>query len=114
MKSLKHLNYLGDKPEKGLSVVKPIKSKDLHIRAFLTHFELACEFGILITLGDLAWLLHDIYVNGFNFVYAIIGMIFIIGLIGTTFVLHRHHKVYTHRLVNKIINHRIKQKSKSK
>lgn len=69
----------------------------LHLKAFMSHFELACEFGILVILTDLGWLSHDILSNGLSLSYVLIGLGLITGLVGTSYVLYRHHRVYTHR-----------------
>ena len=87
-------------------------STDLHRRAFLTHFEIACEFGILICLTDMFWLIHDIVYNGFEVWYMLVGMGLTIGLLGTVWVCWKHHKQYTHRLIHKKINKRVQRKLK--
>ncbi len=84
--------------------------KEVHKKAFLTNFELACEFGILICLTDMLWLAHDIFSNGLSIWYMLVGGGLTLGLIGTIWVLWRHHKVYTHRLVLRIRNNRRKAK----
>ena len=84
-------------------------SMQLHTRAFLTNFEMACEFGILITAADVVWLLHDILTNGVSLSYILIGILLLIGLIGLVYVIYRHHLHYTHRLIQRIINRRAKK-----
>lgn len=69
-----------------------------HKRAFLSNFELACEFGVLICIADLLWLAYDIISNGLSITYCLIGIMLLIGLFGTLYVLIRHHKTYTHRI----------------
>ena len=81
-------------------------STDIHRRAFLTHFEMACEFAVLITSADLIWLLHDVIANGLSITYIIVGSALLIGLLGTAYVLYKHHKRFTHRLIHKYINRR--------
>ncbi len=73
----------------------------MHIKAFLTNFELACEAGILALMADLLWLTHDIVVNGAGIVYGVVGMGLAGGILLTSYALVRHHKYYTHRLMRK-------------
>lgn len=80
-------------------------NKSFHTKAFLTNFELACEFGAFICLVDFMWLLHDIGANGFNAFYGFIGAGLVIGFSGTLYVLYKHHKAYTHRLARKYKHH---------
>lgn len=83
-------------------------SKELHIRAFLTHFELACEWAILIVASDLVWMAHDIVQNGMNAYYFITTSGLSVGLVGTISVLYQHHKHYTHSKLHARINKRVK------
>ena len=70
-----------------------------HKKAFLTHFEMALEWAILIIASDLVWLVHDIIVNGIKIWYVVVGLGLSTGLIGTIYVLTKHHKEYVHRLM---------------
>lgn len=81
--------------------MKTRKQTSIHTKAFLSNFELACEWGILTVIGDIVWLTHDILANGMSLWYAFIGMTFILGIVGLVYVLYRHHKAYTHRYLNK-------------
>lgn len=81
----------------------------IHKKAFLTHFEIACEFGALICLTDLFWLSHDIMTNGLNIHYIIVGIGLSIGLIGTLWVLIKHHKAYTHRAFKKLKDEKLEK-----
>ncbi len=74
-------------------------------RAFLSHFEMACEFAILIVLADMTWLVHDIISNGLNVWYVFIMLGMLVGLVGTVKVLYNHHVRYVHRFIK---NRRIK------
>jgi hypothetical protein len=78
------------------------KHTQAHLKAFMSHFELACEFGILICLTDIVWLFHDITANGLSLTYSLIFLGLVTGLLGTVYVLYKHHKAYTHRLASRI------------
>lgn len=56
------------------------------------HFDYAVVASILITLGDIVWLTHDIVLNGFSYTYLMIGIIFTLGNIGLYLSLKKHHK----------------------
>jgi hypothetical protein len=56
------------------------------------HFDYSVVAGILITLGDMLWLSHDIVLNGFSFTYLTIGIIFLVGNLGLYLSLRKHHK----------------------
>lgn len=72
-----------------------------HRRAFLTNFEIACEFAIIALLADLLWLSHDVVQNGFSLCYGLVGTGLTLGILGTSFALIRHHKYYVHRFASK-------------
>ena len=68
---------------------------DLHKKAFLTNFEIACEAAILALVADLVWLSHDIMANGLSLWYIIVFIGLFTGTGLTVFALVRHHKYYT-------------------
>jgi putative Mn2+ efflux pump MntP len=74
---------------------------EIHKKAFLTNFEMSCEFGIILALGDVIWLFKDMGHNGISFHYITILVLFMIGLVGMIYVLFRHHRQYTHRIAKK-------------
>lgn len=84
-------------------------SRQIHKRAFLTHFEIACEFAILICATDMLWLTHDIVHYGLNAWYCFVGVGLSIGLLGTIYVLIKHHLAYAHRFIHKHVNKRVKK-----
>lgn len=73
----------------------------LHRKAFLTNFEIACEAGILALLADMLWVVHDVLANGMSIWYFVIFLGLFLGNALTVFALCRHHRYYTHRLINK-------------
>ena len=77
-----------------------------HTKAFLTNFEMACEFSAITVAADLIWVAHDILINGLAISYVVIAVLLLIGLIGTIYVLYRHHKAYVHRLSRKKDSHK--------
>lgn len=81
---------------------------NIHTKAFLTNFELACEWSLLITLMDAVWLTHDVIYNGWNTWYVVIATGFVFGISGILHVMYKHHKMYTHRLLRK--NKKVKSK----
>jgi hypothetical protein len=80
--------------------------KHLHRQAFLTNFELACEFGVLALVTDFLWVLHDVSQNGISTAYILIGTSLLVAAFGTAYALYRHHCHYTHRLVHKYMKAR--------
>lgn len=83
-------------------------STKTHLKAFLTNFEIACEAGVLALVSDLLWVVHDVLQNGLSLWYVTIFSGLSIGTILTAFALYRHHRYYTHRLIKKHINPKIK------
>jgi hypothetical protein len=61
------------------------------LSAMRSHFELACLAGMLIVIGDLGWLAHDILVNGFSILYGFVGLCLIVGLIATGIIVYKHN-----------------------
>lgn len=67
----------------------------LHMKVFLSNFEMGLEAGILITVADLFWLFHDVATNGMSIWYGLIMLALIIGIVWMCYILYRHH---THRI----------------
>lgn len=80
-----------------------MSNTELHIKAYLTNFEVALEAGILVIIADILWLLHDILVNGLSVYYTSIGLLMSIGLLISIYALYKHHRAYTHRLMKKYL-----------
>lgn len=67
------------------------KPLNIHTKVFMTNFELACEGGIFALVGDVAWVAHDVFYNGFSLWYGFIFTMLSLGLMITYYALHRHH-----------------------
>ena len=79
---------------------------NIHARALLSNFELACEGAVIALTADVIWLAHDISKSGFSLWYAAVLIGLVIGLGLTVYALYRHHKQHTtHFLRNKKIVH---------
>lgn len=74
----------------------------IHIKAFLTNFEITCEAGILALAADILWIIHDIIFNGMSIWYFFVFLGLFLGLVLTGYALYRHHKYYTHRIARKL------------
>lgn len=61
------------------------------LRAFKTHFEIACLYAELVIISDFIWLLHDITHYGLKAWYAVVAAGLITGFIGTAFVIWNHN-----------------------
>jgi len=86
----------------------------VHIKAFCTHFELACEWGLLILVCDMTWLLRDIIHNGLDWVYGGLFTMFSLCFVGTLWVIKKHHKYYIKRLQKRQLARHIKHKKTTK
>lgn len=78
-----------------------MNTNQVHIKAFLTNFEIACEGSIIALFADLIWLVHDIIYNSFSIWYAFVFIGIVSGIVLTTFALVRHHKYYTKKVFHK-------------
>lgn len=61
----------------------------------LDDFDSATIASVILGIGDITWLTHDIMRNGFSWMYFIIGMLFLIGNIGLAIGLYQHNTVIT-------------------
>ncbi len=59
----------------------------------IDDFDYATYSSLLLGLGDILWLAHDISTRGMNLSYVIIGTIFMLGNIGLAVGLKKHHKI---------------------
>ncbi len=59
----------------------------------IDDFDYATYSSILLGIGDVLWLTHDIMRNGMNGDYMVIGTIFLLGNLGLVIGLRKHHKV---------------------
>lgn len=78
------------------------------IKAVATNFELSCIFGLVITLGDFVWLIHDVIDNGISTTYCVVGMLLIVGMLGLVYIIYRHNISLVRRLNRKLLAHKIK------
>lgn len=53
-------------------------------------FDVATLASIVLGLGDLMWLAHDIHRNGFSTMYTIIGFTFLMGNVFLALALRQH------------------------
>ena len=57
----------------------------------IDDFDYATYSSILLGIGDILWLAHDIASRGFNGHYAVIGAVFLMGNLGLVIGLRKHH-----------------------
>lgn len=55
-------------------------------------FDYATYSSMLLGVGDVLWLAHDIMTRGIHFNYIVIGLLFLIGNLGLAVGLRKHHK----------------------
>ncbi len=88
------------------------QTKKHHIDAFLSNFELACEWSMVVIVADMTWLLHDVIQNGWSLSYVLIFIMMLSGFVGTALVIHRHHRDYTNKMKKRTIFGRRKERAK--
>ncbi len=62
------------------------------MRSLHTDIGIGAVSSMILGLGDIIWVAHDICANGFNLSYLIIGILFLIGYCGLAYSLHSHHR----------------------
>lgn len=81
------------------------------------EFDSATVGSVILGIGDIVWLSHDIAKNGFTTVYFVIAMLFLIGNVMLVIGIRQHHtnikrkadKRKYKRSVKKLINREVNQ-----